>query len=184
MSVYKFFSNLDGFMSFSISAEELIAKMGGRFNPRFNAKPCAQDWQKPSCYFFSEAGYTKIPDITCWAIGCLVLNQKAYDTIGVALASYGEFLPAECEQIPYYVFNALNVVNDEAVNQSTSKQDIELGVFMGVKSLAFHEIQLKESLVFKTNFDKKVSLFCTDVFKKLVENNKLQGLTFCQDLVA
>jgi hypothetical protein len=129
MSVYKMCSNTEGFMTFSIKAEELVAKMGGRFSPRFNAKPCIQDWIKPNGYFYSDEAYVKVPDITCWAIGCLVLNQKAYDAIGGALTRYGEFLPVECEQLPYYIFNALHVISDEAIDQSKSKQDVELGVF-------------------------------------------------------
>ncbi len=183
MTVYKISQAPEEYMSFSISAEELTQKMGGRFKARFNGKPQLENWTQPNAYFYSDEGCTKIPDITCWAIGNLVLNQKAFDILGDTIAQYGEFLPTNCEGIPYYIYNSLSIIDDSAVDASKSEQDIDLGVFMGVKSLGFHDDKASEHILFKTNFDKKVSLFCNDRFKNLIMENSLHGLSFETELV-
>lgn len=96
----------------------------------------------------------------------------------------GEVLPIFCEGIPYYVLNILAIANDDAIDLENSKQNLVEGHYMGIDALAFVEDKVKDYLIFRTEFDVCVGLYCTDRFKDEVENGGYKGIRFTRDLVS
>ena len=187
MNIYKLKSDYENFYSFVIENTELFSKMPS-FSPKFKAKPRLQDWVEPHSSFFQSDNYrakgVNIPDITTWLLGNLVLNENAYTALHTHLATMGEFLPVSCEGIKYYIFNALNIITDDAINKENTKSIIESGINMGLESLEFIPTKANGQLIFKTNADKLASLYCTDQFKELITTHNLKGLNFKTNLVA
>jgi hypothetical protein len=184
---YKTRSDYENFYSFIIENTELFSKMPN-FSAKFKAKPRLIDWVEPHGSFFQSDSYrakgVNIPDITTWLLGNLVLNENAYSVLHTHLLKLGEFLPVGCEGIKYYIFNALNIIADEAIDQENTKSIIESGINMGLESLQFIPEKTNDLLVFKTNADKLAALYCTEKFKALVIANNLKGLCFDTNLAS
>lgn len=181
MKVYKIKNNFEDFFSFSVSNVELFSKMPV-FTPKFKAKPRSADWVKPDVEFYQSDNYSAsgvhIPDITTWLLGNLVLNGDAYKKLNSSLKGYGEFLDANCEGIDYYIFNTLNVLPDEFIDQANTVETIESGIYMGLEKLAFNEFDSDKYMLFKTTADKLVNTYCTEKYVNLVEAAGLDGLRF------
>ncbi|MES2826301.1 MAG: DUF1629 domain-containing protein [Pseudomonadota bacterium] len=187
MNAYKLKSDYENFYSFIIENTGLFNKMPS-FSAKFKAKPRLKDWVEPHGSFFQSENYrakgVNIPDITTWLLGNLVLNENAYSLLHTHLLKLGEFLPVDSEGIKYYIFNALNIIVDEAIDQENTKSIIESGINMGLESLQFIPEKTRDQLVFKTNADKLAALYCTEKFNQLVTTNKLKGLSFETNLVS
>ena len=182
MSFFKITNDFENYWSFIISNVELFSKMPA-YDPRFKAKSKLSDWVKPDAEFYPSENYSgnsevpKIPDITTWLYGNLILNERAFQCLENELAAYGEFLPVNCEGQSYFVFNTLNVIDDSAINQELSEQDIQDGIYMGVKKLGFIESAISSS-IFKTSFDKALYSYCSQNLIKKVQDSNIQGLKF------
>ena len=115
------------------------------------------------------------PDMATWRGANLVLSQKAYDVLAKSLESYGEFLPLTCDDEPCYIFNCLTLGEIDEVN---SKKEMLDGYPVGVERLVFDEERLGDKLVFKTPYERCISVLCQNEFKDMVERAELTGLRF------
>lgn len=122
-----------------------------------------------------------LPDICLWRGFSLVLSPYAYTQLSEALQDFGEFLPVSYGQDTYYIFNCLTLGLADEIN---SQQDIQDGVFMGVKKLSFNDVDISGKLVFKTEYNRCSRLYCSESFKQSVEESGLKGLAFNEDLVS
>jgi len=181
-------------MFFHITQEELEAKSG--VDPEYHAgsQPKPQTgWKKVNASFVLPIDYKKskpvplLPDVTNWGRNHLVFNQKAYDVIYKHLKPFGEFLPVSCEGNDYYLFNILQTTDDDLIDQDNSEKNIMamdgMDMQMGIKKLKFKENKLKDILIFKTDFDEYVGIFCNSYFKQLIEGANLEGIIFRKNLV-
>lgn len=188
MTVYRIRANHDNFMTLSIKLDELYAKMGEDFLYHIDRTPQKQDnWVKPDATFRKPKDFPKadnIPDLTDWVNSHLVLNQSAYDALASHMEGYGEFLPVSCEGKSYYIFNVLKLVDESAIDLVNSEREIEGGIQVGLNKLKFKESLLKDTLLFKTEFDTYLNIFCDEKFKKLVDDADLQGIIFKPDLAS
>ena len=186
MKTYKIQLVYDQFFSFMVPNAELGAKMPN-FSLRFRAKPKSNHWVKVSAKFYAADTYIPdkpiIPDITTWATGNLVLGPKAYEVLGQALEPSGEFLPVSVEGIDYYIFNTLKVIPESAIDRSRAVDFIDSGVNMGQVNVGFDTDQLGEAKVFKTPTDHFLYSYCTEEFKKLVEEYGFSGIEFEEVIV-
>jgi len=193
MSIYRISTNIDNMMFFHITQEELEAKSG--VDPEYHAgsQPKPQTgWQKVNAAFVLPIDYKEsmpvplLPDVTNWGQNHLVFNQKAYDVVSEHLKPFGEFLPVICEGNNYYLFNILQIANDRLIDQANSEKNMMtmdgMTMQMGIKKLKFKEDKLKNTLIFKTDFDEYVGIFCNNSFKKLIEGAELKGIEFKEDL--
>ncbi|MGI9282114.1 MAG: hypothetical protein ACR2PX_21130 [Endozoicomonas sp.] len=182
MSFFRITNDFENYWSFNISNVELFSKMP-TYDPRFKAQSRLSDWVQPDAEFYPSENYSgnsdapKIPDITTWLYGNLILNEKAFQCLENDLAPYGEFLPVNCEGKRYFAFNTLYLIDDNAINQELSEQDIQDGIYMGVKKLGFIESAISSS-IFKTSFDRTLYSYCSNKFIKKVQGSNLQGLIF------
>ena len=104
--VYKLRFDRFHYLVGDISLEEVHAKTGDYF--ALDAPFWTDIWKPLEIEFRDDSDKKNVtvpPDITCWFTNDLILNSKAYDTIGDKLTPYGELLPATCEDVPYWVLH-------------------------------------------------------------------------------
>ncbi|MFK5948917.1 MAG: hypothetical protein QM500_09145 [Methylococcales bacterium] len=188
MAIYRIRANHENFMVFSLKVEELYAKMGDDFLYHIDRTPVKQEnWKAPTVTFRKPSDFKNanaIPDIADWVNSHLVFSQKAYDALSSQLESYGEFLPVICEGITYYIFNVLKLVDDSFIDLDKSEREMEDGIQVGLHKLKFKEDLLKDTLLFKAEYDTYLNIFCGDVFKEIVEEAGLKGIEFKPDLAS
>ncbi len=185
--IYKLRYDQSNFLVFNIPADELIEKFGEDYFLLLNEPIWADFWKPLNVEFFDESDsgtVTTPPDITCWFIEQLVLNEKAYQLLSEDLETCGEFLEVKCEGIPYWVFHVTCRTGLDSVDESKSERQIEESGYVDMKKLVFREDSVKHILLFKTEYDSYKNIYCTDKFKSLVENHALKGLVFNTDLAS
>lgn len=166
-----------------ISFEEVNAKMGDYF--ALDAATWSDIWNPVDIKFIDDSDKHNVltpPDITCWFTNEIILNKKAYDILGTKLTPYGELLPAFCEGIPYWILHVTKKITMDTVDLNKSERIVEEGGFINVKALAFKESEVKDLLIFKTEFSEYRNIYCTEKFKTLIETAGLKGLLFSTDL--
>jgi hypothetical protein len=140
-------------------------------------------WQRMQATFESIADVTlseTIPDVTTWVAGTLVLSDKAKQLL-TCLEGHGEYLPIDTPAGEYWIFNCLEVLpTDEKQSNRTVEQD----QFLDIKTIVFSEDDIKNTCIFKTDYDGFRSTFCTDVLKEQITKHKLSGLTFNTNLAS
>jgi len=192
MTIYRMRSDHDNFMVFNLTPTELRSKMGRSFRYFINRTPQPQpNWVVPDATFrkiseFPKAG--NLPDICDWVGVHPVLNQKAYDVLVNRLESYGEFLPVSIEGIPYYIFNILHLVEESFIDTDKSEREFEgegeNRMQVGLHKLKFKEDLLTDTLLFKTEYDTYLNVFCGDDLKNIIEDTGLTGVLFKPDLAS
>ncbi|MCO1336833.1 hypothetical protein MO867_21120 [Microbulbifer sp. OS29] len=179
MTVYKINRPFDEFYTFTIKNAELGSKMP-KYSPKFRAQPRLDQWVKPNAEFYAGDTYAhdkpRIPDITTWVTGNLVLNKKAFDILGEKLATSGEFLPVSVEGIDYYMLNTLKVIPKDGIDLSGATDFFDSGVNRGKINVGFDTSTLGNSVVFKTPTDHLLYSYCTEELKTLLEAHSLLGL--------
>lgn len=175
------------YLAFEISPDELEEKLGADYLFMLDEPKWADFWKPVNAKFidFSDKkNITTPPDITLWFTDQLVLSDKAYKLLSSQLKSYGEFLPVKSEGIPYWLFHVTNLAENDTIDEKTSKRNIEEGGYIDVIKLAFNESQVKDMLLFKTEYNGFKNVYCSEGFKDLVEKNCLNGLIFNTDLAS
>lgn len=122
-----------------------------------------------------------IPDIAVWlGYASLVLNEKAYDAIGSMLKEFGEFLPIASDGVTYHIFNCRTLVDTD---EQHSRKTMFDGLPIGVEKFVFADNHTNDQIVFKSEYNSCVDLFCGDALKNAVEKHQLNGVAFSKDLV-
>ncbi|WP_417361818.1 hypothetical protein [Gallaecimonas pentaromativorans] len=122
---------------------------------------------------------TELPDVALWGRGCLILNKKAFEVLGKALASEGEFLPLQVDGEAHFVFNCLSFCKED---MTLSERKYLNGIDDGLKTLFFDDADVQGRMVFKSE-QVGVTLYATESFKQAVEGAGLEGLRFDTDLL-
>lgn len=121
---------------------------------------------------------TPLPDVFV-RNGRLFLNEKAVEVLKPLIESQGEFLPVTYEGGQGMLFNILATAEEvDGVDQAVSFKN-EYGEMV---SIGFHEDRVKGLHVFRTKFDKYMSVYCSEEFKQAVESAGLNGLVFSVDI--
>lgn len=132
-------------------------------------------WPKPETMFIGENHNIAIPDISKWIDASLVLSPKAYRFLGEVLSSWGELLPVVVKGEIFYIFNCHTFVQ---VDESQSEKEYFDGEEVGIKRLVFSQADARDKLLFKTSYDSCIEIYCGDLFKSLVEDFDLTGVSF------
>lgn len=114
----------------------------------------------------------RMPDISLWAPGALVLYPRGYRLLGEWLSQFGELLPVRVMNDPetYWIFNCRS--KKEA---DEGRSSMDCGDALPV--ISFEETD-EDPAVFKTDFDNCSFLYCGDKFKAAVEEYGLKGISF------
>ncbi|CCU72633.1 imm11 family protein [Thalassolituus oleivorans] len=181
--IYQLDPDFERFYSFDFDVEDLLEKMP-RYSQRFRAKPRLSDWVEPEGRFYRSqcfSGDTKsVPDMSVWALGNLILNERAYGVFSEFIGMAGEFLPLTVNGCAFYMFNTLKVLNGDQVDCSNAVDIIDSGVHFGKAGFDILEDQLNKVEIFKLKEEKLVHSFVTQGFKSLCEDEGLTGLNFLQ----
>jgi hypothetical protein len=181
--LYQLNPDYERFYSFDFDIEHLVKKMP-RYSQRFRAKPRLSDWVEPEGRFYRShcfSGDTKsLPDMSVWALGNLILNERAYSVFSEYIDMAGEFLPLVVDGRAFYMFNTLKVLNGDQVDCSDAVDVIDSGVYLGKTGFDIFEDQLNKVEIFKLKEEKLVHSFVTPGFKSLCEEEGLTGLNFKQ----
>ncbi|MCX2796366.1 hypothetical protein OQJ62_15680 [Microbulbifer thermotolerans] len=179
--------NDDRYFFYAIPIDEVMEKLGENCTFHMNSAPIAysESWKEPLFLDFGPAmegekcEFEEIPDL-CVNIGRLFLSERAYSQLHEDLRQDGEFLPVVYEGGTGYIFNPLTIAEDhDALDQSVTTAD----EFGELQNLGILEDKLPEStMVFKCKADFYHGVFCTDAFKRAVEDAGLTGIYFHPDL--
>jgi len=111
----------------------------------------------------------------------LVLNQNAYNHLGNKLSEYGEFILLKTDGDELILFNLLTFGKEEKTLCERRYID---GYEDGLKSLVFDLKDVSDKLLFKSNLQGGLSIYCTEIFKNLLLECKLTGVDFNNDLLS
>ena len=184
--IYKLRFDRSRFLSFDISPDVLEESFGPDYFSLLEQPQWKSFWQPLPVEFFDDSDkhdVTKPPDITLWFTDQLVVNQKAYEALNDTLSSYGEWLPLQCEGLPYWLLHITRTTGMDAVD-SASVRRVEESGYIDVKKLQFNPSAVKDLLLFKSEFDDGKNIFCSDEYRTLIEEHGLQGLVFSKDLAS
>ena len=177
MFFYQLYSNDTKFSYPVFSADDIEEKRGDDDFVLFTKpRSYADDWVPLELEFKMDGSLPTIPTISRWR-NYLVLHESAYKQFRDLLEPHGEFLPCTHQGSAFYLFNPLTIAEDlEAAKPDSVTRKGNL-----LSSIQFDENSLKGVPVFRTK-ESYVSVYCTDIFKKAVEDAQLEGLLFSENL--
>lgn len=123
---------------------------------------------------------TPVAHIFLWLRLYLVLSEKAYAALATQLGDAGEFLPIHVDGQQMYIFNCREYGKED---ESLCMKKYLNGLEDGYETLVFDERDVKGRLLFKSKLN-GISLYATDTFKQICDENGLEGLRFEEDLLA
>ena len=114
----------------------------------------------------------RMPDLSLWAPGALVLYPRGYRLLGEWLSQFGELLPVRVMNDPetYWIFNCRSKKEAGQEYSPTDGRDELSTVTFGEED--------DDPAIFKTDYDNCSFLYCGDKFKTAVEEFDLKGLSF------
>lgn len=182
--IYKILKDSEFFMEFSTDLEKILDEIGQHVDElkimhfsQHNLKLLPY-WKKFEGAFKQvRTGATKTPDITCWRGATLVISETAYLKLTETLSPYGEFLPITCNNIPYYIFNCLELATLDANKSSPNTSNSGL-----VERIVFDTKSTEGKLVFKSKEQGCTAIFCDENFKHKILSENLTGIKFSTDL--
>lgn len=106
--IYKLRFDRNKYLVFDISPEKLEKKLGEDHFFLLDESTWVDFWTSLDVQFHDDSdkkNISSLPDITCWFTDQLVLNDKAYNSLYEALSPYGEFLPVQYKEMPFWVLH-------------------------------------------------------------------------------
>ena len=177
MKIYQIFQNDSDYMTLYFDADEVEDKRGDDDFVFFTTpRSYAGDWVPLELSIKACDSPPAIPEISTWQ-NYLVLHNYAYQALEGLLGPYGEFLPCMYQGVKFYLFNPLAIAEDlDAVVPGSITREGNL-----LSGIEFDEGKLEHVPVFRTK-ESFISIYCTEVFKELVQSEKLEGLLFSGNL--
>lgn len=177
MEFYQVFQNDQDYMLPHLDPDEVEDKRGDDdFVLITKPRSYAEDWVPLELEFKMDGSLPTIPTISRWR-NYLVLHEPAYKQLKALLEPHGEFLPCTHQGSTFYLFNSLTIAEDlQAVKPGSVTRNGNL-----LSNIEFEEDKLEGIPVFRTK-ESFVSVYCTDTFKKAVEEAELEGLLFSSNL--
>ncbi|WP_062270754.1 hypothetical protein [Endozoicomonas arenosclerae] len=183
--IYRIHPEVKQFQRFALDADEVEDKLGEDCLIYMDSQPTQykQLWQPIHIEFYrsvSSKTDNPVPDISCDQLGKLYLSLKAYNRLFTLLQDHGEFLPVEHEDgTKAYLFNPLVLAEDlQAIDQEKTC----FNEWDELERIAFIQVALKETPIFRTEVDCFQGIYCQERFKQLVEDSALQGLIITDNL--
>ncbi len=153
----------------------------GKICCSFSPKKYLNGWSPINIEFYAHSRKAKqLPDASL-DYGRLFFSERAHQKLNSLIENCGEFLPVNYKSGSGYIFNPLKIAEDlKAINNSLLSYD-EHG---NITSYGFFQDRIEESksIIFKTELDSYIGVYCLDIFKDAFENTGLPGLVFNTDL--
>lgn len=164
---------------------DLMKKSLGRkviLNSTLLTESIGEKWPVISGWFHSLYGGTSIeekPDIYLTEYTWLILSAHAKEQLEPELRLAGEFLPFDCDGQAYFLLVPHHIIPVDADN---SKLNLVDGRRRGTAKVVFRNEDVGSHVLFKTDYDNGLNLFCSDKLKKSVEKHQLNGVYFDTEL--
>ncbi|MFK3978143.1 hypothetical protein [Shewanella vesiculosa] len=110
----------------------------------------------------------------------LLLTQSAYNFLGDKIHPFGEFVKINADGESLMLFNPKVFAKEDPTLCEMNYVD---GFEDGVKSLVFLNEDIQNKLLFKSKLQGGDCIYCNEVFKRLIVNSELEGLSFDSDLL-
>ncbi|TNC86069.1 MAG: hypothetical protein CSH37_05420 [Thalassolituus sp.] len=177
MEFYQVFENDHDYMVPHLDPDEVEDKRGDDdFVMITKPRTYSEGWVPLELEFKMGGSLPTIPTVSRWR-NYLVLHESAYKQLKALLEPHGEFLPCTHQGSTLYLFNTLTIAEDlEAIQPGSVTRNGNL-----LSAIQFVETKLKGIPLFRTK-ESFVSVYCTDAFKKAVEDAVLEGLMFSSNL--
>lgn len=177
MEFYQVFENDHDYMVPHLDPDEVEEKRGDDdFVLITKPRSYTEDWVPLELEFKMDGSLPTIPTISRWR-NYLVMHESAYKQFRDLLGPHGEFLLCTHQGSAFYLFNTLTIAEDlEAVKPGSVTRKGNL-----LSSIQFDKSSLKGVPILRTK-ESYVSVYCTDIFKKAVEDAQLEGLLFSENL--
>lgn len=185
MKIYKLFDNAAQYSSFHLDLEEYLDLLDPHIGEQAAMQlsqtntAVANYWQSlPVSIKENKDSKNRMPDLGIWRGATLFLSPKALVCLKPLLADVGEFLPLNMNAAQYTLFNCLTQVDADPDKSARTEEN---GFFMDVEKLVFPtDISFP---LFKSPYENNRNLFCTERFKLAIEEDRLGGIYFSEDLV-
>ncbi|WP_444998433.1 hypothetical protein [Aliikangiella sp. IMCC44359] len=186
--IYKLLFDHKKYLNFYFDEDQLQSLLGKRTRENFNKyinyynAPVQfhEVFKEPLNFNFSSTHKDDeekdIADL-CVAAGRLFMSEKAYKHLQPLIKNDGEFLQVSYQKGKGYFFNPLQSV---AIDPKQSRRD----EWEEIISLGFNTNDIKDFLIFRTEFDYYRGLYCQKPIKQAIENNNLTGLYITTDLAS
>ncbi|WP_444995615.1 imm11 family protein [Aliikangiella sp. IMCC44359] len=181
VSIYTVQSNTTDYKSFypTETDENAILEMRGALD--FHGKPRKDDWISMPVYLRELEDYNigkqSIPDIVSLR-STLVLSEKAKKVLMPYLSYEDELLPLEHENDTWYVLNVVKKMDMALDREKTTYYVDELMEVTGAKKYVFKSELLNGVHLFKLGVSNFITIYCSEQFKKAIEDNYLTGVKF------
>lgn len=130
---------------------------------------------------FNYFGKAKEQDYDISLLGqFLIMKMPVYELLKERLAYFGEVLPVQAEGNNMMLFNLLTFGQEQKEMCITKYED---GFEAGLELLTFEQGDVQNKLLFKSKLEGAQKVYCTDEFRNIIQNNKLKGLVFDEDLL-
>lgn len=197
MKIFRLERDREQFMYFTFDELDLAYKMDEFGSTQFGS-PLTYEWVKPRGLFHlsinidtNEPESYAVPDMTQFLGTPLIINDKVKSLLEPHVGSEGEFFDIDCETKPYWFFNTTISFDDSVIDlENSSAVYLEdpsqpgSNVYMGVSSLVFKaDADFKGANLFTVKYDGQTQLYCTEDFKKFVEDNAITGMSFSDNYV-
>lgn len=182
MAIYKLTYRLKSYLSLIVSADALEEKLGAVTYPK--GEPLKDIWHPLEASFYNRYNDNtegKLPEISDW-VGNMVLSAAAFQSLTPLLAPFGEFLPVNVNGVDWYIYNATTIYN--CIDESLSSRNVMDGVVMDIAALKFDEAKLGPAPVFRTDYDRRMGVYCSQAFKDAVQAQGFEAVLFREDLTS
>lgn len=189
MKLYKVSPDYKNFLAFSLPIKDLIVNLGKDIPPKKllhfykHNLSLSEKWPNMTASFHPVEGITEssnLPDISTWVPGTLIMSENSRTALS-DLNGIGEFLPVSTNNGNYWIFNCMTITPADETNSS---RVMESGQVLDVETLAFNPEDINGKHLFKTDYNGFRDLFCTEEFKRMVLDEKLEGLLFSDNLAS
>lgn len=122
-------------------------------------------------------------DISPICSPCIIFSDRALSIVGDMLNKYGDLLPIATYD-NYKFFVCTNIIDALIEEKSTLNWlDKDNGWISSIDSFAINESLVKGQEIFRLPQANYRYTFFSENFKKLITENKLQGVTFLEQIV-
>ncbi|RYY02294.1 MAG: hypothetical protein EOO53_11870 [Gammaproteobacteria bacterium] len=97
------------------------------------------------------------------------------------MKEWGEILPITVGSDKFYIFNCLTF---GAVKEDLCEKAFYEGEDVGLKTIVFESQDVTAKLIFKTDLNSCMELYCGDRLKNIIEEYKLTRVIFSEKLIA
>lgn len=150
-----------------------------RSQPRTNESLLAR-WQPTTCSLSLEYKNNEpIPDVS-FKGSYLLMTDVAHNKFKSLLENEGEFLPIQVDDNKMYIYNCLSFGEED---KTLCIRKYEDGYEIGLETLVFVIDDVDKRTIFKSKMNGSRTLFVTDKFKSIFDENRFKGLTFDRDLI-